>query len=153
MEPGQADGDRTHPEEVRRYLLGPRLEPGVIPVRGRRRPVPIAGGWLRGPYPAGAAGLGGRPGGGGGQREDHGEPAAAGLQPAHVQQAGREVGEPVQGLLGGGQQVRAVVGGEAGVDVLLATRRRARLEALAGSAGGAAHHEGAPAISGRLPVR
>src|SRR6266700_3058833 len=33
----------------------------------------------------------------------------AGLQPAHVQQAGREVGEPVQGLLGGGQQVRAVV--------------------------------------------
>src|SRR4029077_2432610 len=33
----------------------------------------------RSPHPAGAAGLGGRPGGGGGQREGHGEPAAGGV--------------------------------------------------------------------------
>jgi len=32
-----------------------------------------------GPYPRGAAGLRGGPGGGGGQREDHGEPAAGGI--------------------------------------------------------------------------
>jgi hypothetical protein len=32
-----------------------------------------------GPYPRGAAGLRGGPGGGGGQREDHGEPAAGGV--------------------------------------------------------------------------
>ena len=48
----------------------------------------------------------------------------AGLSPAHVQQAGREVGEPVQGLLGGGQQVRAVVGGQPGVVGAQAADRR-----------------------------
>jgi hypothetical protein len=48
----------------------------------------------------------------------------AGLQPAHVQQARHEMGEPVQGLLGGGQQVRAVVGGEPGVIGAQAADRR-----------------------------
>ena len=41
---------------------------------------PTAGtAWVAGPYPAGAAGLRGGPGGGGGQRKDHGEPAAGGV--------------------------------------------------------------------------
>src|SRR5437899_12232962 len=53
-----------------------------------------------------------------------GNTARAGLQPVHVQQAGHEVGEPVQGFLGGGQQVRAVVGGQPGVVGAQAADRR-----------------------------
>src|SRR5260370_5497536 len=33
----------AHPDKVRRYLLDPRLELGVIPARGRRCPVPVLG--------------------------------------------------------------------------------------------------------------
>ena len=53
-----------------------------------------------------------------------GNTARAGLQPAHIQQAGREVGEPVQRLLGGSQQVSAVLGGKPDVAGAQAADRR-----------------------------